>query len=84
MTTLRIPLGCLPRKSDCDLQEAKGDQLPQRGDDVVYIPEGHRLLLKKHGSNAAQPGEDISADEVRAQGLPLSLLWKHRRSFAAV
>lgn len=56
---------------------AEGAWLPQLGDDVVYIAEGHRRLLEKLGSDAARPWETITADEVRAHFLLSDFAWRH-------
>ena len=48
---------------------AEGAWLPQLGDDVVYIAEGHRRLLEKLGSGAARPWETVTADQVQVQTL---------------
>lgn len=58
--------------------------MPQLGDDVVYIPEGHQLLLEELGSNAARPWEEIFADEVRAPRPSLQIAVENGGSSAAV
>ena len=51
----------------CVMQEgflADGAWLPQLGDQVVYIAEGHRKLLEQLNSDANRPWDSISADVV--------------------
>ncbi|KAK9831147.1 hypothetical protein WJX74_004971 [Apatococcus lobatus] len=60
------PMGSRPAEAFQWLQEgflAEGAWLPQLGDDVVYVAEGHRRLLQKLGSDTARPWESVSGDE---------------------
>ena len=41
-----------------------GIWVPQLGDDVVYVAEGHRKLLEQLGSVADRPWEIIEAEQV--------------------